>query len=408
MPSAREWAMKKGYLGAILVVLVLTGSTFAGSEPDGSMRTWVDGEYLLWWLKPAPVAAPLLTTGPLTNPVSLGSGILGAQNTQVLAGDQNLNTGPYSGFRVGGGWINCDNSFGVDGSFFYLSQRGTSFGISSDETGNPLLARPVLDARTGNETVLFVAAPNAFTGSLNIASTTNLYGFDANVLVPIQRCGEPDEVVTYLTALGGFRYLNLRDDLTINQSSAVVGQGIAFFDGQPLTAGSDISITDTFRTLNQFYGGQVGIRAGASWWRFTVNGTAKVALGTMREEAKLSGFTSALDPTIGLNATTPGGLYAIKGTTGSFTRNVLTVVPEGNLWLSFEITPQIRLMMGYTIFYVSNVARPGDLINRSVDRTKIPSSQAFNPAVPGPQPSFNWSGTDFWAQGINFGLSLRF
>ncbi|HEY7312206.1 MAG TPA: BBP7 family outer membrane beta-barrel protein [Gemmataceae bacterium] len=401
--------MKKGYLGAILVVLVLTGSTFAGPEPDGSMRVWLDGEYLLWWLKPAPVSPPLLTTGPLTNPISLGSGILGQPNTQVLAGDSNLNQGPFSGFRVGAGWINCDNSFGVDGNFFYLSQRGTSFGFNSDEGGNPVLARPIVDARGGNETVLFVSAPNAFNGSLNIASTTNLYGFDANMLLPIERNGEPDEVTTYLTALGGFRYLNLRDGLTISQSSAVIGNGISFFDGQPLTAGSNIAIADTFRTLNQFYGGQIGVRGGISWWRFTVNGTAKVALGTMREEAKISGSTAALDPTIGLNAVTSGGLYALPSNSGSFTRNILAVVPEGNLWFSVEITPQIRLMMGYTILYFSNVARPGDLINRSVDRTKIPSSQAFNAAVPGPsQPSFNWSGTDFWAQGINFGLSLRF
>lgn len=409
MPSAREWSMKKGYLGAILVTLVLTGSTFAGSEPDGSMRTWLDGEYLLWWLKPAPVSPPLLTTGPLTNPTSLGSGILGANNTQVLAGDQNLNTGPYSGFRISGGWINCGNTFGVDGSFFYLSQRGTSFNASSDDMGNPLLGRPVIDARTGSETVLFVSAPNAFNGSLNIASATNLYGFDGNILLPIQRSCCENEISTYFTALGGFRYLNLRDSLTLNQSSAVLGNGVAFFDGQPLTAGSDIAITDSFRTLNQFYGGQIGVQGGITWWRFTVNGTAKVALGSMREEAKISGSTSALDPTIGLNQTTPGGLYALAGNSGAYNRNILAVVPEGSLWFSVEITPQIRAMLGYTILYFSNVARPGDLLDRSVDRTKIPSSQAFNAAVPGPaRPGFSWNGTDFWAQGINIGLSLRF
>lgn len=399
MPSARECAMKKGYLGAILVVLVLAGSTFAGSEPDDSMRVWLDGEYLLWWLKPAPVGVPLVTTGPLTNPIAAGSGILGQQGTQVLAGDQNLNQGPYSGFRIGGGWMNCSDTFGVDGSFFYLTQRGTSFGFASDDGGNPVLSRPIVDARNGNETVLFVSAPNAFNGSLNIASTTNLYGFDANMLLPMLRSTSEDDVVTHLTGLAGFRYVNLRDGLTISQSSAVIGNGISFFNSQPLTAGSDIAITDTFRTVNQFYGGQVGMQGGISWWRFTLNGTAKVALGTMREEAKIGGSTTALDPTIGLNSTTAGGLYALPSNSGSFTRNVITVVPEGNLSFSVEITSQIRLMMGYTILYFSNVARPGDLLNRSVDRTKIPSSQAFNPTVPGPsQPSFSWSGTDFWCR----------
>lgn len=402
--------MKKGYLGAILAVLVLTGSTFAQTEPDNSQRVWVDGEYLLWWLKSAPVSPPLLTTGPLTNPTSLGSGVLGAPNTQVLVGDQNLNTGPYSGFRLSGGWMNCDNSFGVDGSFFYLAQRGTTFGIGSDDTGNPLLGRPVFDTRTGTETVLFVAAPGAFNGSLNIDSRTNLYGFDGNLLLPIQRNGGgEDEISTHFTALGGFRYLNLRDDLTISQSSAVLGNGVSFFNGQPITAGSDLAITDSFRTLNQFYGGQVGLQGGISWWRFSLNGSAKVALGSMREEAKLAGSTTALDPTIGLNQTTAGGLYAVSTNSGGHTRNILAVVPQGTLSFAVEITPQIRLMLGYTMLYFSNVARPGELLDRNVDRTKIPSSQAFSPAVPSSsQSGFSWNGTDFWAQGINVGLSLRF
>ena len=77
-------------------------------------------------------------------------------------GDTNLNNGPYSGFRIGAGWINCDGTIGAEGSFFYLAQRGTSESFSSDNNGNPLLARPIIDARTGNETVLFVSAPGAF------------------------------------------------------------------------------------------------------------------------------------------------------------------------------------------------------------------------------------------------------
>jgi hypothetical protein len=403
--------MKRGYLAAVVVVLVAASSAWADEEPDGSMRTWLDADYLLWWLSPAPSGPALLTTGTLTSPTTLGSGILGTPGTSILAGNGNLNTGPYSGFRIGGGWINCDNSFGLEGNFFYLAPQGTQETFSSDSSGNPLLARPIIDARTGSETVLFVSAPNAFNGSFTVNSTTSLFGFDANMLLPWYRCYACDDqdLGYYLTPVAGFRYLNLRDDLTMSQSSNVLLDGVGFFNGQPITNGGNVSLTDDFRTLNQFYGGQIGLKAGLTWWRFTLNGTAKVALGSMREEANISGSTTGYNATFGVTQTVPGGLYALSSNIGSYSRNMLAVVPEGTLNFAVEITPQIKLTVGYTMLYISNVARPGDLIDRTVNNTLLPSSQSYNPSIPGPQrPGFTWSGTDFWAQGINVGLSLRF
>jgi Putative beta barrel porin-7 (BBP7) len=307
--------------------------------------------------------------------------------------------------------MNCDNTIGAEGSFFYLSQRGTSESFSSDDSGNPLLARPIIDARTGSETVLFVSAPGSFNGTFNVASSTSLFGFDANALLPWLRCPAcyPDDVGYYVTAVGGFRYLNLRDDLTLSQSSNVLPGGVGFFDGLPISSGGNLSLTDDIRTINQFYGGQIGVKAGVTWWRFTLNGTAKVALGSMREEANLSGSTTATNPFTGGTATAPGGLYVLSTNSGGNDRNILAVVPEGNLTFALEITSQIKLTLGYTMLYVSDVARPGNLIDRTINRTELPSSQTFNPSIPGPtRPGFTWSGTDFWAQGINVGLSFRF
>ena len=329
----------------------------------------------------------------------------------MFAGDNNLNTGPYSGFRIGGGWIDCSGSIGADGNFFYLAQQGVHQTFSSDGGGSPLLARPIVDARTGNETVLFVSAPNAFSGTFHIDSSTQFFGFDANMLLPWYRCTPCDdsELGYYLTPLAGFRYLNLRDDLTLSQSSNVLPTGVGFFAGQPITSGGNVSVVDNFRTLNQFYGGQIGLQGGLVWWRFTLNGAAKVALGSMREEANLNGTTTGFNPLLGSPQTVPGGLYALSTNSAAYNRNVLTVVPEGNLNFAVEITSQIKVMVGYTLIYVSDVARAGNLIDRSVNRTLVPSSQAYNPVIPGPQrPFLNWSGTDFWAQGINIGLSLRF
>lgn len=401
--------MKRGYLAAVLVVLAAASSVWADESSDGNMRTWLDGDYLLWWLSPAPTGPALLTTGPLTSPTSLGSGVLGAPNTSVLAGNSNFNQGPYSGFRISAGVMNCANTLGAEGSFFYLTQRGASESFGSNDFGNPLLARPIVDARSGNETVLFASAPGAFSGSFSALSSTYLFGFDANLLRPFSACKAcyPDEVGYFVTGLAGFRYLNLHDDLTLMQSSNVLTNGIGFFDSLPISPGGNLAIMDDIRTNNMFYGGQIGVKGGVSWWRFSLHGTAKIALGSMREEAIFNGTTTAT--TLGGSATVPGGLYSLAPNAGSHNRNMVAFVPTGQLNFSVEITPQLRLTVGYTIIWISNVARPGNLIDRSINRTELPSSQTFNPTVPGPQnPAFNWNGTDFWAQGLNFALNLRF
>jgi hypothetical protein len=407
MPGTRELAMNRSFLGAILAVLALAGSALAGGEPDGSLRTWLDGEYLMWWFSNSPSPQPLLTTGPLTNPITNGSGVLGAGTTQTLTGLDPFNTGFYNGFRINAGWIDCSDTIGVTGSFFYLAQHTNNVSLASDPGGNPLLARPVTDANTGSETVLFVSAPGAFSGAINFASTTALLSGDLNALWPVERNESENEVQSYLYFLTGARYLNLRDNLNITQDTAVLPGGVSFFEGQAVRTPGSLTVIDNFHTLNQFYGGQVGVQAGLVWWRLTLNGVAKIALGSMREEANISGST-ALN-FLGSTQTTNGGLLAQTSNIGSPTRNMVAVIPEGNLSLSVEITPQIKLMVGYTFLYVSDVARPGDQIDRTVNRALVPSSQAFNPALSNPQrPTFNWNGTDFWAQGVSFGIGLRF
>jgi hypothetical protein len=401
-------AMKKGFLTAIVAVLGLTGSAFAGGEPDGSMRVWFDGDYLGWAIKNAPVSQPLLTTGTLTNPTAAGSGTLGAPSTRVLFGDNNINEHYFSGFNVNAGWINCADTFGVEGSFFMLPQHANTFTFASDPLGNPVLARPALDVRTGSQTVLFVSAPTAFAGSATVSTMAEFFGGDLNAIWPVERGCCDDDIITYCYLLTGARYLNLTEDLSIGQNTTVLPNGVTFFDGQPVAAGGNLQVSDEFRTRNQFYGGQIGVKGGLTWWRFTLSGTGKFAIGSMREEENISGVTSATTALFH-NQSLPAGLLAEGSNSGFFTRSMLAVVPEANLSVSVEITPQIKLTLGYTFLYVSNVARPGENIDLAVNRTTVPSSQAFNPTIPGPaRPTFEFKGTDFWAQGINVGLGLRF
>lgn len=400
--------MNRGFVVAIVAVLVLAGSAWAGGEPDGSLRTWIDAEYLLWWFEPAPVSQPLVTTGPPSTLFRPGNGAFGLSNTSLLSGNGIMAGGPYSGYRLEGGWINTCDEFGFEGQFYYLAPHNISDTFSSNSSGSPLLARPIIDAATGANSVLFVSSPGNSTGSINVTSNTGLLNADANLLWPALRgCCDETEIIKFVHLLGGFRYLNFRENLSIAQSTAFLPSGIGFFDGLPVTSPGSLGIGDNFHALNQFYGGQIGFQAGLVWWRFAINATGKAAIGSMREEESISGVTTAYQ--FGTTQTTSGGLLAQSSNIGAHNRNMFAFIPEGNLTFSLEITPQIKLTLGWSVLWISNLARPGDMLDRTVNRTLVPSSQSFFPGVGGPaRPGFTWNGTDFLATGLNVGLGLRF
>ncbi|HEV3261967.1 MAG TPA: BBP7 family outer membrane beta-barrel protein, partial [Gemmataceae bacterium] len=78
---------------------------------------------------------------------------------------------------------------------------------------------------------------------------------------------------------------------------------------------------------------------------------------------------------------------------GTYSRDRFAVVPEATVRVGYELTEYLRASLGYTFLYCSEVVRPGDQIDRLLG--------------PG-HPAFFFSGTDFWAQGIDAQLEFRF
>jgi hypothetical protein len=54
------------------------------------------------------------------------------------------------------------------------------------------------------------------------------------------------------------------------------------------------------------------------------------------------------------------------------------------------------------------VARPGAEIDTRVNPFVVPSDQRFGTGPAGGHPLFDFHNSDFWAQGVNFGVTLRF
>jgi hypothetical protein len=76
--------------------------------------------------------------------------------------------------------------------------------------------------------------------------------------------------------------------------------------------------------------------------------------------------------------------------------------------LAVELTANVRARVGYTFLYVSSVVRPGDQIDRAINPHQVPIDQDFGlPGGPN-RPAPELRATQFWAQGINFGLEFTF
>ena len=86
------------------------------------------------------------------------------------------------------------------------------------------------------------------------------------------------------------------------------------------------------------------------------------------------------------------------------------MVPEIALNWATGSRRRPRSIVGCSFLYASNVARPGDQINRNINPTQTVSYGNDPPVTPvgAAQPTFNFNTTDFWAQTLSIGLAYRF
>ena len=363
---------------------------FTDAALDGfAARWWVGADYLLWWTK-GDRLPPLITSGAPNDPVP---GALGQPGTQTLFGGD-YDSGVRSGIRLRGGyWFTPDQTFGIDATFFFLGGQSASFNDASN--GDPVLARPFFNVNTGLEDAFLVAYPGHQTGEISAALSTRLWGADLDLRGMLFR-GASYQV----NLLGGFRFLALHDSLGMQENDTVY----APLNTTPLYW---TTTTDRFHTSNQFYGGQLG--ADMMWCRgrFFIDVLGKVALGVSVENAGIDGWASYTTPQ-GQNGTLAAGQLALPSNIGRYGQDSFAVVPEFGINFGYALTRHIRLTFGYSFLYWSNVMRAGDQIDSGLNPTEL-TALTGRSLLSGPaRPSFPFQTTDFWAQGLNFGLQFRY
>ena len=164
-----------------------------------------------------------------------------------------------------------------------------------------------------------------------------------------------------------------------------------------------IDSSDLFDAKNEFNGAELGIAAKTRYCRWSLEMLAKLALGSTQSRTNVGGSTIVSVPGV-LPVTSRGGFLALPTNTGFRSENNFCVMPELGLTLGCDISCHWKATCGYTFLYWSKVARPGDQIDRDLNLSQQ-NGQALN-GFPAPQPKFIT--TDFWAQGLNFGLEYRF
>ncbi len=377
--------------------LVLT--SLQAKEPSSpsnqcSKRVWIDGEYLYWWIKDSPETVPLIITGPLAEDQLL----LGEAGTSILMGNDEINNGARSGFKVSAGsWINSNQTIGIEGDYVFLSNRtNTQTVISNGEIGSLRLSIPFFDVVTNSEDSGTLALPENYKAKAVLKVTNSMQDAELNgTFKLLQHCKGYN-----LNIFTGFLWWNFKEKLNFHTDSPL------------LTPPNNVFYSnDMFRTHNNFYGGQIGFSGNCLWKNFSFMTRAQVALGGMVGDLKIKGkFVTNQFDDFGSVQIFPAGYFAMPTNSGSFSRTNFSIIPQVRAEIGYSIFKWLNINLGYTFLYATEVFWASNQIDRNINPSQSPVLTITpSDTLEGesrPKPLFKTN--SFWSQGINAGLSFKY
>ena len=168
-----------------------------------------------------------MTSSPSGTPTA-AIGVLGSPSTEVVFGGDDFAGPMRSGARLTAGfWFTPRQERGIEASWVGLAIAEETLSMSSTG-GSPWLARPYVDAQTGQPAAVIVpglptvpADPSVLEQSINANLSTQFGSVDVLYRTNLI-CGK-DFHRRYL--VGGFRYLMLDDQLSVDSLSVLSGGG---------------------------------------------------------------------------------------------------------------------------------------------------------------------------------------
>lgn len=375
-----------------------------GPDLDDRLRNmtffWFRSDIVLGWSNRAPLATPLVTTGPANDP---RPGALGPANpnTVVLFGGNGLNFGTNLGYRLEAGMFLDDRErCSFDVSWLGMATETDNFRAASDAAGNPVVARPLVLANTGESSSFITTYPGATAGATQVNASSTFWNLDANLR---NHQYWNSNVRTDVSI--GLRFASLRERIQVRDSIVLINDGALAFNQIPLFAGDQIQVTDLFRTSNQFYGTQFGSSATYTSEFLAASAFAKLGIGFNDRDTNIEGSTYANSATLGTGLA-PGGILAQVTNIGDRHSYAFAVVPEIGIDLCCKIHRNISVTTRYSALYWTNVLRPGDLINPNVNVILPPLGPGGSG---GPsQPAYVSNNSNFVLQTLDFGIEFRY
>jgi hypothetical protein len=358
-----------------------------GGRADGQF--WATGEYLFSWFSGDRL--PVLATTSPAGTARADAGVPGRGNTTTLFGDKIVNDDLRSGFRMGlGYWFEPERICGVEAGFMIVESRAT--GLSATSTGTPILARPFLDATTGQFTSALIAFPGSSGGLLSArAASGDFYEahFDltGNVV---------DTDWVRVDSLLGYRFYRFDEGLSLRQD---INSSPTFVPGTQFVG------TDNFATKNEYHGADLGFRTVLTRDDFWLSLLTKLGVGRLSRTVKIRG-----GQVIEVPGTAPmveaGNLFALSSNIGDHHTDDWTLLPEFGATLGWQVNSNVRVTLGYSVLWLDRIARAADQLDFTVNQTLLPGAGG---TPTGPQrPAFMFTRNDAWLQGLSVGVEVNY
>ena len=350
-------------------------------------RFWASGEFLVWWVEGQQLP-PLLTTSPAGTPAGQ-AGILGLPTTTVLIGNSEVNGDARLGGRFTAGyWLDDCQRWGIGGEFFFLGDSNESFAIASP--GNPILARPFINSLTGAQDAQLIAFPGVANGSFAVSSSNEILGAAGYVTRTLCcTCNARFGV------LAGYRYLRMEEEIAIAERLTAQAGGTA------VPAGTTFLLSENYRALNQFHGGDIGLTGRVHRGSLFFDGMARLGIGVTRREVSVAGATT-IQPPGGAATTLPGALL-VQGTPVTVRDDAFSLVPEFRLAVGYHLTDSLSVFAAYNLMWWTNVARAADQIGLQSNPALIPP-----PVGPTGPATVTLRDSTMWIQGVSVGLAWNY
>lgn len=348
----------------------------------------VQADYLLWWSSGSNV--PPLVTSSQTGTPRNQAGVLGLQTTSLLYGGESIDSESRSGVRVALSrpWGRCtDTELMLSG--FYIGEASNSADFQSNQSNNPILARPFFDVQSGQQASELVAYPQVVDGSVMVQGQSDIVG--ANALLSKQLrancCGK-------FYGLIGYRFLRFSDELAVRED--LVSTDL----GGLIALGTRFDVRDSFEASNNFHGGDLGFRFSRQSHRWDLDLQGRLALGGLSRKIRISGETTVQVPSVAPN-TTSGGLLALPTNIGNYSDTKFVVLPELSAGLSRRMSKRLLARVGYSVLVLPDVWRAGEQISPNINRSQL----GGNVLVGSSAPEFQQRESNLWLHGLNLGAS---